>query len=129
MNLGEKIRILRLSQDMTLQKLSEKIDISVSFLSDIEHNRSKPSLSRLKEIASGLNTCVSYLLDDEAGVNLDYMKNYSQYSNLLCDNDLVSDDLIKRIILELVLSKSWPKSEKLDLLKFVQNKNKQLLNK
>ncbi|HAN10754.1 MAG TPA: hypothetical protein DCP90_09115 [Clostridiales bacterium] len=129
MTLGEKIRVLRLSQHMTLQKLSEKIDISVSFLSDIEHNRSKPSLLRLKEISCGLNTCVSYLLDEENSMNPEYIKDYYQLTTFLYSNDLVSDELIQKIIIELILSTTWPENEKLDLLLYIQNKNKQLLKK
>ncbi|HBY20473.1 MAG: hypothetical protein A2Y24_05565 [Clostridiales bacterium GWE2_32_10] len=129
MSLGDRIRTLRLSQNLTLQKLSEKIDISVSFLSDIEHNRSKPSLARLKEIAGGLNTCVSYLLDEENWINPNSVQNHCHLSNILYNNDLVSDEISQKIIAELLSVKFWPESEKLDLLNFIQSKNKQLLKK
>jgi transcriptional regulator with XRE-family HTH domain len=65
MSLGKRIKALRNTNDMTLKDLSEKIGISISFLSDIENERSSPSLERLQDIADGLGTTVSYLLGEE----------------------------------------------------------------
>ena len=45
-----------------LEVLKEKV--SISFLSDIENNRSNPSIDNLKIIANTLNTPVSYFLED-----------------------------------------------------------------
>ncbi|MBV7275441.1 helix-turn-helix transcriptional regulator [Clostridiaceae bacterium UIB06] len=63
-NVGERIKILRKKSELTLKDLSEKANISVSFLSDIENGRSHPSLERLDSIAKALNTSTSYLLDE-----------------------------------------------------------------
>lgn len=63
--IGEKIKALRKSQKLTLNELSSKVDISVSFLSDIENNRNNPSLDRLKDLAKGLGVLVSELLSEE----------------------------------------------------------------
>lgn len=68
MDIGERIRQLRKSRGLTLKELSKKVDISVSFLSDIENDRSQPSLERVRALASGLDTTVSYLLGE--GANL-----------------------------------------------------------
>jgi len=65
MSVGERIKLLRQKKKMTLRELSEKVGISISFLSDIENNRSNPSLERLKEIAKALDTSVSYLLGED----------------------------------------------------------------
>lgn len=65
MTLGERIKILRKNKNMTLRDLSQKVDISISFLSDIENDRSKPSLERLGDIAKALDTTVSYLLGED----------------------------------------------------------------
>ena len=66
MELGEKIKIKRKEKGYTLKMLSEIIDISVSFLSDIENGKSKPSLDRLTDIAKGLDTHVSFFLGEKA---------------------------------------------------------------
>ena len=63
-NVGERIKILRKERNLTLKSLSEKSNISVSFLSDIENGRSHPSLEKLNSIANALNISTSYLLDE-----------------------------------------------------------------
>lgn len=63
-SVGEKIKALRKKCNLTLKDLSEKANISISFLSDIENGRSNPSLERLNDIAKALNTSTSYLLDE-----------------------------------------------------------------
>lgn len=63
--LGNKIKKLRLQKKLSLRELSEKIDISISFLSDIENNRSRPSLERLIDLSKGLETSVAYLVGEE----------------------------------------------------------------
>lgn len=64
MTIGDRIRNKRKENSLTLKRLSEKCGISVSFLSDIEKNRRRPSLDRLKDIAEGLDTTVSFLLGE-----------------------------------------------------------------
>lgn len=65
MGVGKRIKDSRIKQKLSLRDLAAKVDISISFLSDIENERSQPSLARLKDLAEGLNTSVSYLLGEE----------------------------------------------------------------
>lgn len=65
MNLGEKIKKLQKMNNYSLRELASKIGISHTFLSDIENNRSNPSLERLKDIAKALNVNVSFLLGEK----------------------------------------------------------------
>lgn len=67
-NVGARIKLLRKEQKLTLKDLSEKADISISFLSDIENSRSKPSLERLNNISIALGTTVSYLMDKNENI-------------------------------------------------------------
>jgi transcriptional regulator with XRE-family HTH domain len=69
MEIGERIKQLRKEKGMTLKDLSAKINMSVSFLSDIENAKSYPSLKRCKEIAHGLNVSVSLLLGEKVQDN------------------------------------------------------------
>lgn len=66
MELGYKLKAIRKAKGLSLKELSEKTkgQISISFLSDIENGRGKPSIESLKIIASTLNTPVSYFIDD-----------------------------------------------------------------
>ncbi len=65
MSVGKRIKKVRTEKDLTLREISKKIDISISFLSDIENERSNPSLERLKDIAKALDTPVSYFLEEQ----------------------------------------------------------------
>ncbi|HLQ67562.1 MAG TPA: helix-turn-helix transcriptional regulator [Candidatus Limnocylindrales bacterium] len=53
-HLGEEIRRLRLSAGHTLRGLATDLDISAAHLSDIEHNRRRPSEKLLRKIAGRL---------------------------------------------------------------------------
>jgi len=65
LKVGDRIKSLRKENDLTLRELAKKANISHSFLSDIENNRSNPSLKRLQDIAKALDVTVSYLLGEE----------------------------------------------------------------
>lgn len=54
-SLGDRIKELRLGQGVSLRKFAEKIEITPSFMSDIELGRRYPSDDVLKTIAKHLN--------------------------------------------------------------------------
>ena len=69
MSVGKRIKEVRTKKDLTLRELSKKVDISISFLRDIENERSNPSLERLKDISKALDTPVSYFLEEQSRTN------------------------------------------------------------
>jgi len=79
MDLGERIKKLQKMNNYSLRELASKVGISHTFLSDIENNRSNPSLERLKDIADGLNVNVSFLLGEK-----------DEMDNWLTDEDFIS---------------------------------------
>ncbi len=56
MNLGEKIRKLRIQKHMTLRDVSDKCGCSLGFLSQVERDLVSPTISSLKKIAEALDT-------------------------------------------------------------------------
>jgi transcriptional regulator with XRE-family HTH domain len=52
MQLGERLRELRLLRALTLLQLSQATGLSVSYLSDLERGRTTPSLETLEKLAS-----------------------------------------------------------------------------
>lgn len=64
-NVGIRIKALRNERGYTLKDMHVKTGISISFLSDIENGRSKPSLERLNDIAKALDTTTSFLMGEE----------------------------------------------------------------
>lgn len=65
-HLGQEIRRLRLKSGLTLRGLAAKLQISAAHLSDIEHNRRRPSESLLVAIAGELRGVGATLASFEA---------------------------------------------------------------
>jgi|SRR5690625_173609 len=64
MNVGKRIRNLRIAKDMTVTELANKSFISQSYLSDIEAGRTTPSLDKLMIICDRLGITMSDFFDD-----------------------------------------------------------------
>ena len=62
----QKIRELRKQSNLTLKQMSEKTDLSVSFLSQIERGSSSLAISSLKKIAEAFEINISYFFDDRS---------------------------------------------------------------
>ena len=67
-SIGERIKALRTEQGMTLAGLGEKVALSVSYLSQIERDKTTPSLSTLMDIAKALNVGLRYFFETETEV-------------------------------------------------------------
>lgn len=65
MQLGKKIRDLRLRRGMTVQQLAEASGLSKGFISQVENSRTSPSLATLQDLARSLETSVAYLVVEE----------------------------------------------------------------
>jgi transcriptional regulator with XRE-family HTH domain len=62
-SLGERIKTLRTERGMTLAELGNKTNLSISYLSQIERDKTSPSLATLETIARCFNTGLRYLFD------------------------------------------------------------------
>lgn len=68
MEIGLELRAIRKSQRHTLSKVSEETGLSVSFLSDLERGRTRPSLDTLEKLAAFYQVPLnSILANAEAG--------------------------------------------------------------
>jgi len=65
MQLGRKIRDLRLRRGLTVQQLAELTGLSKGFVSQVENGRTSPSLATLMELARSLETSVAWLVVEE----------------------------------------------------------------
>lgn len=65
-SIGERIKALRLKHGMTLAELSRKTNLSTSYLSQIERDKTTPSLSTLTGIAKMLNVPLRHFFETEA---------------------------------------------------------------
>ncbi|MBN2796610.1 MAG: helix-turn-helix transcriptional regulator [Clostridia bacterium] len=62
MRVGEAIKKYRLERKMTQKQLADSIHFSVSYVSDIERNRTVPALKTLSLIADALDVEVSMIV-------------------------------------------------------------------
>lgn len=67
--IGQKLRMARQQQKMSLRELAAKADVSVSMLSQIENGKTSPSVRSLHSIADALSVPLGYFFpnEDEAG--------------------------------------------------------------
>lgn len=59
MNIGNKIKELRISNNLTLQELASRSELTKGFLSQVERNLTSPSISTLEDILEALGTNLS----------------------------------------------------------------------
>lgn len=63
-SLGADIRALRKARGLTLIEMAERLDRSVGWLSQVERDKSEPSISDLKDIAACLGVPMSLLFGE-----------------------------------------------------------------
>ena len=65
MDIGKKIRQLRLQNDLTLEDLASRSELTKGFLSQLERNLTSPSISTLEDILEALGTNLSEFFHEE----------------------------------------------------------------
>lgn len=65
MDIGSKIRELRKSNDLTLEELASRSELTKGFLSQVERNLTSPSISTLEDILEALGTTLSDFFQEE----------------------------------------------------------------
>ncbi|MCF8010601.1 MAG: XRE family transcriptional regulator [Clostridiales bacterium] len=65
MNLGIRIKKIRLNNNFSVRKLAGKIGVTASFIYQLEQNKVSPSFTTLKNIATNLNTSISLLVEEK----------------------------------------------------------------
>jgi len=67
MSIGKNIRVVRVARGIRSAELARLVDVTPNYVSLIENDRRRPSLSRLEAIARALDVPVAFLLRDSAG--------------------------------------------------------------
>lgn len=62
MTLGERIRSIRLSAGLSTGQLAERTGLSKGLISQVETNKTSPSITTLEKMAEGLGVPAAYLL-------------------------------------------------------------------
>ena len=66
-DLGEKLRTIRLDQNLSLRELAAKAEVSPSLLSQIENGKANPSVRSLYSIADALSLPMDYFFANKNG--------------------------------------------------------------
>jgi transcriptional regulator with XRE-family HTH domain len=80
-NLGKRLREERLKLNLTQEQLAEYVDISSSYMGQIERGERKVTLDTLLKITNRLNVSIDYLLKDS--INIDSDNTLNQFKQLL----------------------------------------------
>lgn len=65
MDIGTKIKQLRLANDLTLEELADRSELTKGFLSQVERNRTSPSISTLEDILEALGTNLAQFFKED----------------------------------------------------------------
>ncbi|WP_026895339.1 helix-turn-helix domain-containing protein [Clostridiisalibacter paucivorans] len=106
-NIGSKIKKIRKSNGMTLKELSEKTNLSVGFLSQLERGLTTIAIDSLQLIAEALRVELSYFIAQPESKKRPVLKSFEQkiYKVMNCNfinyhlsNNLEDMDLLPRLI-------------------------------
>lgn len=67
--LGEKLRDIRKSKNLTLENLSAKVDLSIGYLSQIERGNLNPTMDTLRKISDALDISPYMLMETKNSEN------------------------------------------------------------
>jgi len=65
---GANIKRVREEKGITLRELAKQLDVSASFLSQVETGKAFPSLSSLKNLANSLQVTVGGLMGEDSKI-------------------------------------------------------------
>lgn len=78
MNIGVKIKELRIKKGITLKELSEDTALSIGFLSQLERGMTTISVDLLEKVSNILGVSITYFFDIPARTNDKILRSYEQ---------------------------------------------------
>lgn len=79
--IGSRLKKARTDKNLTQEKLAEKLDVSIAFLSRIERGNSHISLKRLSEVCDILGVTEGYILNGASSTSNNYLT--SEFNDVL----------------------------------------------
>ena len=67
MDIGAKIKLLRIKNQLTLEELANRSELTKGFLSQVERNLTSPSIATLEDILEALGTSLGEFFSDDRG--------------------------------------------------------------
>lgn len=72
MQIGEKIRRLRIEKQLTQEELANRCELSKGFISQLENDLTSPSIATLKDILEILGTNLNEFFSDDSNEKITY---------------------------------------------------------
>ena len=87
MQIGEKIKQLRIKNQLTLEELANRSELTKGFLSQVERNLTSPSIATLEDILEALGTSLGEFFSEEKDEQIvftanDFFENFQQDYNI-----------------------------------------------
>lgn len=115
MKLGERLRFIRKEHQFTLKELSERADLSVPYLSDMERGVVNPSIDTLQKVAQAYSMTVQELFTGVEGLGESARENYPEgFADFFDDyeyKDEIDDDW-KEFLMRLDFRGKQPSSKR-----------------
>lgn len=93
--IGERLKKARIENNLTQEKLAEKLDVSIAFLSRIERGSSHISLKRLSQICDILGVTEGSILNGSSNNSNTYLA--SEFDDILKNTTPEKQKLIYKI--------------------------------
>lgn len=93
--IGERLKKARTDKNLTQEKLAEKLDVSIAFLSRIERGNSHISLKRLSQVCDILGVTEGYILNGASNTSHNYLT--SEFNEVLTNSTPETQKLIYKI--------------------------------
>lgn len=87
-SIGKKIKEQRIRKNISQEKLAELIDVTPSYISNLESGNRIASLHTMLEIVNKLELSIDYLMLDDLTINSNEMKidkNLIEFKNILAE--------------------------------------------
>ena len=75
MNLGEKIKRMRLQKGLTQEELADRCELTKGYISQLENNLNSPSIATLTDILAALGSSLAEFFQEETEEKIVYCKN------------------------------------------------------
>ena len=75
MNLGEKIKQMRLQKGLTQEELADRCELTKGYISQLENNINSPSIATLADILAALGSNLAEFFQEETEEKIVYSKN------------------------------------------------------
>lgn len=93
--IGERLKKARIDKNLTQEKLAEKLDVSIAFLSRIERGSSHISLKRLSQVCDILGISEGSILNGSSNNSDTYLSN--EFDDILKNTTPEKQKLIYKI--------------------------------